>query len=168
MMPGAAQCRVVTFCLIRAHATGWSMLPRDAPSKGVCPPTVHRQGSHRLAGATVSRLPAILSTGRRGGRRPLWNLYKPSASGFLHGRVPVQHFALRISCYLHGPGAGLFRSVPPRLLSGCWLIQPWSPMPNERRERRRVRRCGRTGAAFDRVASRTAGSAPACTTATSP
>ena len=42
MLPNAAWCRLVMSCLIRAHAAGWPMPPRDAPSKGVRPPGGHR------------------------------------------------------------------------------------------------------------------------------
>lgn len=38
MLTGASPCYPVTFCLIRACLAGCPLLPRDASSKGVCPP----------------------------------------------------------------------------------------------------------------------------------
>lgn len=58
------------------------MPPRDAPSKGVCPPAVHRWGSHLAARETAARLSALLSSRRRAERKTLWNLYKRPSGGF--------------------------------------------------------------------------------------
>jgi hypothetical protein len=57
MSPGALPCCVVTFFLIRACAASWPVPPRDALSKGVCPPLGHRRG--RLVG----RLPPPIASG---------------------------------------------------------------------------------------------------------
>ena len=58
-------------------------------------------------------LPAMLPTGRRDERRLLWDLYKPSANGFLYGCFPGS------TSFLPLPARSWRGCVPPGLPSGC-------------------------------------------------
>ncbi|MDQ1068730.1 hypothetical protein QFZ32_004170 [Streptomyces canus] len=47
VLRGASLCCLVLLRLLRARPAGHPVPPRDAPSEGVCPPSVHRRGCHR-------------------------------------------------------------------------------------------------------------------------
>ncbi|MDQ0908730.1 hypothetical protein QFZ22_004715 [Streptomyces canus] len=47
VLRGASLCCLVLLRLFRARPAGHPVPPRDAPSEGVCPPSVHRRGCHR-------------------------------------------------------------------------------------------------------------------------
>src|SRR4051812_15643572 len=65
MLPDAGRCCLVTFFLIRIGAPGCPVLRRDALSKGVCPPAVHRVRPTRGISEVADRVPEPLRTAGR-------------------------------------------------------------------------------------------------------